>query len=308
MWFHGPSKVPQLIVLLSCVPFLWSCEPKYTVEVTGSERDRLDTLVTGGLQRTYSVHLPYDYEATESPVVIMLHEAGASGESVKFRTSFDLDADAYKMMAVYPNATSDWAYGCGCTEAEADSVDDVQFLLDMIDELDADYGIDRDSVFLVGYSEGGLMAQKAVCDASDSFAALATVAATMSEPVAAACEPATNIRFLMIQGTEDDDFPWEGLDQGAESLLAADTVLGFWAEKNGCGERLESVYLGADSYFQFEVFREGFDACPDNGEAIMLRMEDAGHGWPGVDFSASNEIGQFLIGSCCGMDAAPSDN
>jgi polyhydroxybutyrate depolymerase len=234
----------------------------------------------------------------------MLHQHGYDGENVKFLSQFDLVADGYGFLVVYPNASSDWAYGCGCTEADTTGVDDVQFVADMIDALDTDYGVNRDSVFVAGFAEGALMAHRLVCEATSRFKGLATVAATMSVPAAAACTPSGPIPVLMINGTDDADFPFDGaLDRGPESLLAADTSLQFWATGNGCGERQPSVYFGTDNYFQFDVYREAFEGCPANGEAIMLRMDGAEHGWPRVDFSASYEIGRFFVGACCGEPA-----
>jgi polyhydroxybutyrate depolymerase len=293
--------MPILVTAVAAATFLGSCTSEYTSSLTGTERDRVDTLQSGGVARTYEVHLPNDYETALSPVVIMFHEQGGSGFGMRYRTVFDVDADLYDIVAVYPNATSDWAYGCGCTEADTTGVDDVQFVIDLIDELDADYGINRDSVFVAGYAEGAFMAQKVVCDATDSFAGLATVAATMPVPLAESCMPTREIPVLMIQGTEDEDFPWDGaLDLGLASVLAADTAAQFWATNNGCGNRLEGVYLYRDTYFGFDVYRDAFDACPVDGDVVLLRMDEAEHGWPGVDFSATYEVGQFFVGACCG--------
>lgn len=285
-----------------------ACESEYTVSATGSERDRTDTVQVVGAVRTYEVHLPREYETVDVPVVLLLHEADGSGSGMKYRTTFDLEADVYGFMSVYPNATSDWAYGCDCTDAEADGVDDVQFLLAMLDELDSDYGINRDSVFIGGYAEGGLMAQKAVCESSGSFAGLATVAATMSEVVAANCTPTSAVPVLMMQGTDDDEFPWDGTpDSGAASLIAADSAAQFWATSNGCGDRMDDVYVGTDTYYSFDVFRVGFDACPAQGEVILLKMDGAEHGWPGADFSASFEVGRFFGSTCCGLSGSASE-
>jgi len=235
----------------------------------------------------------------------MFHQDGASGLNLKYLTEFDLEADNYGFLAVYPNASSDWGYGCGCTNADSSGVDDVQFVTDLLNELDADYGINRDSVFVIGYSEGVFMAQKLVCEMTDTFAGMATVSATMLASLAETCTPSKAIPVLMINGTGDDEYPFAGaLDRGPSSVVAADTALHFWANSNGCGERQTSLFIGTDTYYQFDVYRESFDACPAGGEAVMLRMDEADHGWPSVDFSAAYEIGRFFLGACCGA-AAP---
>ncbi len=296
-----------ILAVLGIFGVLTACENELGVSVTPSVRDRVDTLQSGGEARTYSVHLPLDYETASSPVVVLFHGADGSGLSLEYVTGFDIDADQYGFLTVYPNATnatSNWAYGCNCTEAEAAGVDDVQFVSDLLDELDADYGINRDSVFVVGYAAGGLMAQKVVCEAIDSFIGLATVAATMSVSVAETCVPTQEIPVLMIQGDMDDDFPWNGaLDQGSESLLAADTAAQFWATNNGCGDRLDAAFVMTDTYYEFDVYREMFDSCPADAEVILFRMDGAGHGWPDGDFNAAFYIGQFFSGTLSESDA-----
>jgi poly(3-hydroxybutyrate) depolymerase len=167
----------------------WSCTSEYSYEVIRTDADRLDTLVSGGRSRVYEVHLPADYETYESPVVILFHGSGGDATDMKILTAFDVRSASFGFLTVYPNATTDWAYGCDCTEAEANGVDDVEFVADLIDTLDSDYGINRDSVFVVGYAEGAFMA------------------------------------VLMLLGTEDPNFPWDGVpDMGIQSLLSADTT------------------------------------------------------------------------------------
>ena len=285
--------------------FLCSCTNEIVVEVGEGDFNRLDTLQSGGIARTFEIHLPADYETRASPVVILFHREEGNGVDMRYLTGFDLESNFYGFMAVYPYATSDWAYGCGCTSADANGIDDVQFVADILDVLDADYGINRDSVFVAGFGQGALMAQKVICDDAETFAGLATVGATMSVPLAEACVPGRVMPVLMIQGKDDAEFPWDGApDLGTESLLGVDSTAQFWASNNGCGERLESYFVGTDFYYNFELYREGFEACPSDGNVVLYRMEGAGHGWPDGQFKASDEIANFFAEGCCG-DAAP---
>jgi len=128
-------------------------------------------------------------------------------------------------------------------------------------------------------------------------AGLGTVGATMSVPAAEACVPTRAVPVIMILGTEDTKFPWEGaLDLGLESVMAADTMAQFWATNNGCGERIESVYVGTDYYYYFEVYQESFDACPADADVLLYRMVGATHGWPDREFAASRQIAGFFAG------------
>ncbi|MFC1640221.1 alpha/beta hydrolase family esterase [Gemmatimonadota bacterium] len=301
-WFTMVGASAMLAILAAC-------SSEFSFEPARPDLDRVDTLQSGGVARTFGVHLPPDYETVASPVVILFHRTGGNGLDMRYLTDFDVDANYYGFLAAYPDATSDWAYGCDCTTAEADGIDDVQFVVDLLDDLDADYGINRDSVFVVGFSEGGFMAQKAVCDATDSFAGMATVAATMPVPLAESCVPTREIPVLMIHGTEDTVFPWDGaLDRGLESVLAADTTAQFWATSNGCGDRLERQYVMRDTYYSLDVYRDAFDACPVSGNVLLYRMDGPGavHGWPNGYFSASYEISGFFVGEQSELTAPAS--
>ena len=286
-----------LVATILTVAFSTACETEYSVGLTGSDMDRVDTLQSGGLTRTFAAHLPQNYATNSSPVVIMFHGIDGIGQSLQYITAFDIDSDQYGFLAVYPNATSDWANGCDCTEADSAGVDDIQFVADLVDKLDVDYGINRDSVFLVGFAEGAFMAQRLACDATDSFAGMATVSTTMLVQAAENCMPTQDLPVLIIHGTDDEDYPWEGaLDRGPESVLSADTTAQFWATSNGCGDRLDTEYVMSDTFYYFEVYRDTFDACPVNGDVFLYQMDGAGHGWPNADFSASFVIMGFFAG------------
>ena len=287
--------VTALIAAAIAVFCMSACSDEYSVEVGEGDFDRLDTLQSGGIARIFEIHLPPNYMTASLPVVILFHRADANGLDMRYISSFDVEANFYGFLAVYPYAVTDWAYGCDCTSAEAEGIDDVQFVADLLNTLETDYNINRDSVFVAGFAEGALMAQKVVCDAAESFAGLATVGATMSASVAESCTPSQKMPVLMILGSEDDKFPWSGTpDLGLESMLSADTTAQFWATQNGCGDRVSSVYIGIDFYYNFEVYREGFESCPADGNVVLYRMERAGHGWPNGEFVASDEIANFF--------------
>jgi polyhydroxybutyrate depolymerase len=295
---HHPFAVPNLLAVAFGFACLCSCGVEQTVEIGDEDLDRGGTLESGGITRSYEIHLPPNYMTTSPPVVILFHRADGDGFDMRLLSSFDLESNYYGFLAVYPYAVTDWAYGCDCTSAEADGIDDVQFVLDLLDTLEADYSINRDSVFVTGFAEGALMAQKMICDAAESFAGLATVGATMSVPVAEVCEPSREMPVLMIHGKQDEEFRWDGAPNlGALSLLSADTTLQFWATHNGCGDRVASEYVGFDSYYNFEVYREGFESCPAGADVVLYRMEGAGHGWPNGGFIASDEIANFFSGN-----------
>jgi polyhydroxybutyrate depolymerase len=292
MSFHRrkPSSLSALAaVLLLC------CGPEYSFEIEGPGRTIFGSLESGGFVRTYQVHLPPDTAGRELPLLIVLHDSDISAADMRFATGFDVEADSLGLAVVYPDAFGDWAEGCGCSLAEERGVDDVQFISDLIDELDTRLEIDRERVFVTGLSEGAFMTQKLACDITDQLAGVATVAATMSVAVAEACTPAREIPVLMIHGTADPLVPWDGaLDRGSTSTVAADTAAQFWATANGCGGGRSIVLEATDNTYGIEVWRETFEECPINGQVILFRVEGGGPEWPDGSFSATEVIAEFF--------------
>jgi polyhydroxybutyrate depolymerase len=253
------------------------------------------SLVSGGRSRTYLVHLPRDHDGRGLPLVIIMHGGGGSAEGIRLFTGFDATADEMGFVVAYPNATTDWAEGCGCSQADRNGIDDVQFMSDLIDAVEGEFGIDRSHVYTTGFSQGGLMAYKLACDFADGLAAVAAVGASMAVPLAESCSPARHLPLIVMLGTEDPYFPWAGAyDRELESVLSADSTVSFWAAANGCvGDRSSELEFTGE-LSGVEVWREWYPDCAVGREVLLYRLENAGHIWPQGGYSASWVIGNFF--------------
>jgi polyhydroxybutyrate depolymerase len=105
------------------------------------------------------------------------------GDTIEFITNFSSKADASNFLVVYPNGrkflTQTWNAGTCCGNSVTFNVDDVGFIVKMIDSLKANYNIDTTRIYLTGASNGGMMAYRLACERADLFAAVAPVATTM---------------------------------------------------------------------------------------------------------------------------------
>ena len=267
----------------------------FSLDVENPEEILQRTLVSDGRMRSYIVYNPPDREGA-LPLVIVFHGFGGNGDGIRLHTQFDVVARQFGFRVAYPDAYSDWAEGCDCSQADLDGVDDVLFTSDLIDAVDEELGVDRTRVFATGFSQGGLMAYKLACDLSDELAGVAAVAASMAVPLAEYCSPAEAIPLMVLLGTEDTRFPWEGAyDRGVESMMSADSTMRFWAAANGCGSGdrvVELEYTGESS--AIEVWRESYAGCPIHAQVVLYRLEGAGHIWPQQGFPASWNIAEFF--------------
>jgi poly(3-hydroxybutyrate) depolymerase len=107
---------------------------------TTSSGDFTVRLQHDGRSRRYLVHVPRGGETTPRPVVLVLH--GAAGDAVENRNWLDLDgvADREGFLTVYPDGTGPfgerlhtWNSGVCCGSAQWEAVDDVGFLLAVLD-------------------------------------------------------------------------------------------------------------------------------------------------------------------------------
>ncbi len=248
------------------------------------------TVLHSGMDRTYELFVPEGYDGeTPMPLVIALHPSGADGEMMASITGLDALADEKGFIVVYPEGPYGyWDYGAGLPEwAEVDGVlDDPGFIAGLIDVLTSEYVIDTARVYVLGYSNGGRMAYRAGCDLAGSVAAIAVVAATISEDITRSCEPGKHVSVIYLHGTDDPVIPWEGkplyMPDGsyiADALSAFDTFQ-FWAAQNDCeGQPELSQQADANPNDRRSVQRGVLTDCADETEVAFYAFTGGGHTW-----------------------------
>ena len=273
------------------------CSPGCSV---GPGRTRA-TLEFDGLDRSYLLHLPPAHGAARTwPLVIALHPFAGSGEGMAQTTGFDSIADEEGFIVCYPEGVTFLWNGDPTDETKGllvEDADDVGFIGALIDHLIAEYDVDPARIYVTGASNGGLMTQRLACALSDRIAAAAPVMITLPEGFPEWCAGSSPVPMMMILGTEDPFFPWEGgaVQQGPSNeqnyLSAAETVA-FWVAKNGA---LSAPTLTAlpdeDPADGTRVYRESYDGGETGAPFVFLRVEGGGHTWPGSTLNLLELIG-----------------
>ena len=195
------------------------------------------TLDGGGLQRHFRVYRPN--RISPSPgLVIVLHGAQGTGLQAEIWTGLDAQAHRLGWIAVYPDGYRDgWdAYGC-CHHA---GVDDVAFIVALIDRLEATDRVDPNRIYVTGMSRGGMMSYRLGCELSSRIVAIAPVAGNMATRDGSAqevgCRPARPVSVLAIHGTLDPNAPYAGgySSVGQGTYASFNDVIGVWREIDGC--------------------------------------------------------------------------
>ena len=259
------------------------------------------TIQHDGGTRNYRVHLPSGYDPAESyPFVYNLHGYTSNASEQEFYTQMNSTSDANGFIVCHPDGLQNsWNVGFAGTSG----ADDVDFLVTLIDSLAEMYSIDRDRLYSTGMSNGGFMSYKLACEASDVFAAVASVTGSMVPTAPAQCNPDRILPVMQIHGTADATVQYDGTPFVS---IPIDDLIDFWTDKNECeGEPtiidIENIDTGDNSTAQ----RIEYTDCTDGNEVIFYKIENGGHTWPDAiidlptlvtnrDFNANEVIWEFF--------------
>ncbi len=273
--------------------------------------DYARTVESDGRTRAYELHVPESVDpSVAAPLVVVLHGV-PRGVGMRAITGFDAAAARHGFVVAYARAAeTDWAVGCElCTSAARKGIDDVRYVRDLVARTSSELSIDRDRVFAVGFSQGGLMAQLLACRSQD-VAAVASVAATMLEPVWKDCAPPRPRATLFVHGSEDPEFPPHGRSGDLVSTVSLAQTVERWRGLNRCDDEPEETAVAdvADDGTHTVVL--SLQGCDPGGSVVLYRVEGGGHTWPGSpldfpdtfgrkseDFSATDDIAAFFAGA-----------
>ncbi len=145
------------------------------------------------------------------------------------------------------------------------------------------------------------MSYRLACELTDKIAAIAPVAASMSDFLYYNCAPSEPISVLFIMGTEDPLMPWEGGEIRFGRLrlgrvVSAFKTVQFWAEYNECISESRRRYLPDKAPSDgTRVWRKRYARCNGGTEVILLGIEGGGHTWPG----GLQYLPERIIGKTC---------
>ncbi|MBO9326337.1 MAG: prolyl oligopeptidase family serine peptidase [Roseiflexus sp.] len=235
------------------------------------------------MKRTSILHVPPSYnEHHPVPLVISLHGGGGNAEHYRRISDFNRFADEKGFIIVYPNGTGrrqdallTWNGGTRCGYAMTNNVDDVGFIRALIAELANAYAIDPKRIYVTGISNGGIMASRLACEASDVIAAIAPVAGTLNyEP----CQTTHPVVVIHVYGTDDTRLPYNG-GVGPDSRVGVNFAsvqesVGFWTAFNGCDPQPQTT---SSTDIQHQVW----SGCRDGTAVELYTIIGGRHAWPG---------------------------
>lgn len=277
----------SLIYLAAHAAVLPICAAAATEDLT------LASLEHGGQQRTYYLHVPSTrHDGGRPAVLLVLHGGGrADGKDLARRTGFNAIAEREGFIAVYPNGIdAQWNDGRGVTfrrAADNQHIDDVGFLVAVIDKVLMDQHGDADRVYVTGLSNGGMMTLRMGCEASERLAAIAPVIANLPKRLAPTCAPQAPLPMLLMNGTDDPLVPWNGgfvtlFRKTAGEVISTSETIALWRRFNRCGGPERTRRLpDKDPDDHSTVFVHTY-GCGSKPPSLMLyEIRGGGHNLPG---------------------------
>lgn len=200
----GNDRFPAVVLLPGCAD-TDSCATNPPLEIGG--------------ERPAQVWIPSNYDANKRyPLLVVLHGFGANGFLETLYMGFDQRVDGFQFILVAPDGTRNsagsrfWnATDACCAFDEQDrQIDDVGYISGLIREAAQTYSVDATRVALFGHSNGGFMALRMACEASEIVTTVVNLAGS-TFATEEQCGPATYpVSVMALHGTLDETIPYDG--------------------------------------------------------------------------------------------------
>jgi len=195
-------------------------------------------LVSEDYNRYYQMRVPKVYSGDPLPLVLDLHGYGSpvvfglSGE--RLVSGMDRIAQDNGVIVAWPQGINNAWNSIPSSELKEGDIDDVGFLLALVEEIKQAVNIDSSRIYIMGISNGGAMAQVVACEASRTFAAVSTVA--FQFPMAPEdCALEVPLPMISFHAPTDSLVRFDGSSQGLPNGgLSAPESYDAWSDINGC--------------------------------------------------------------------------
>ena len=231
-------------------------------------------LVSGDYNRYYQMRVPTVYTGAAMPLVLDLHGYGSpvvlglSGE--RLVSGMDRIAQDSGVIVAWPQGVNNGWNSIPSRELKEGDIDDVAFLLALVEEVKQIVNVDHTRIYIMGISNGGAMAQVVACEASRTFAAVSTVA--FQFPMAPEdCDLEVPLPMISFHAPTDSLVRFDGSSQGLPNGgLSAPESYDAWSDINGCIDDSEVYFEKGNSSCEMR------SNCMDEVEVAFCTIDGKG--------------------------------
>lgn len=285
------SHLFKLVILLLCMQGCAATIPLQGPVNPGTYQMAAD-MDTNGYARKSLVHIPSGYNpAQQWPLLIVLHGAFSTGQEVADETGFNELAERKGFIVLYPEGIGilgflqHWNAGHCCGKAADDAVDDMGFIDTAIGKAIRRFSVDKTRIFLVGHSNGGMLAFRYAALHPEKLAGVAAVSAAINSKAEDLSSfpmlpvPQQPLPVCIIHGIEDDYIPFGDGKKSEQhkdrSFSSVDEAADYWLRANGC-ETIPVHSIQPNGY----VNQSEWVDCSGGAPVILYAIDNWGHDWP----------------------------
>jgi poly(3-hydroxybutyrate) depolymerase len=244
-------------------------------QVSGFGGKPTDSFKVAGVMRYYSLHAPSGL-GSNPPLVFNVHGYNIDGPLMQAITQMDKVADRDKFIIVYPSALNkSWNMTTGG--------DDLTFIVAIIDTIDARYHINRNRVYVTGFSQGGFISFLLGCKYSDVFAAIAPVSGLLPSGTCTLKRP---VPMFLKFGTNDVATP--------ASFMSS---VNSWLKLDSCPSTPVVTRPYPSTNPKSKVTRLYYGPCAQGSEVVVDTVAGGTHEWvltADTNVNTSEETWAFL--------------
>ena len=279
----------QLLVYIFAAASLMTSGSSVSAQAATAPGQSMRQIVVDGINRSYIVYLPKSYSSTvKAPLLFLFHGGGGHASSmlnVSHEGDFKKISERDNVILVAPDGIDkSWNDGRK-TKSNKEGVDDVHFVSQLLQFMEANYAVDASRIYATGISNGGFMTSRLGCELGGKLAAIAVVAASMGvDTPYSSCRPSAPLPVLYIHGTADPIVAYNGAARtiGANgAFVSHQQVLDKWIALNHCTSIPVVTQLPTIVDDGTTVSKYYYAPQKDGAEVIGYTIDGGGHTWPG---------------------------
>lgn len=245
-----------------------------------------------GWERCWLTYFPENINlSAKSPVIFELHGWAASSFEMRNYTSITSLAEQVGAIVIHPEGLAipnsgafgenqeSWNAGVCCGDAKAQDINDVGFLIKLIENITNIYPVDENRIYFTGWSNGCQMSQRMALEASHLIAAVACTSGYLGFTDDSLYSP---ISVMEMHGFLDEVAQYT--NSGRLTLFEEDSR-NIEAVQNGALENLYdwANYNDCEGFLPDSIQPEAiysiqsFTSCENDTEVVLFTSHIGGH-------------------------------